>query len=265
MRSFPFPTGGSTRSRPGLRLRYFRVGGSLPMRDHAFLTGTVMNGLRLHAALARDATRRREALQAVHRRPHHVVRIRRAQALGQDVPDPGAFEHRAHWAARDHTRSRGRRLEQHAARAVLADDLVGNRAARERYFVHAAARRFDRLAHRFADFVRFAGRDPDLSLAVADGNQRVEAEAPAALHDLRDAIDRDDVLDHTVALARPAAVAFAPVATPASAPATTAPPAPPPPPAPPSARGPPPPCMLRPHRGPVRCGPDGGCRERPWC
>src|SRR3989442_1050061 len=241
MRSFPFPTSGSTRSRPGLRLRYFRVGGSLPMRDHAFLTGTVMNRLRLYAALTRDAARRGEALQAVHRRPHHVVRIGRAQALGQDVADPGAFEYRAHRATRDHTRSRRRRLEQHAARPVLADDLVGDRATRERHLVHAAARRFDRLAHRFADLVRLAGRNADLSLAVADRNQRVEAEAPAALHDLRDAVDRDDVLDHAVALARPAAVTFAPVPTPA--------PAPPPPTAPLTPRARRRPMWLRRRRG----------------
>src|SRR5712691_837470 len=247
MRSLPFPTGGSTRSRPGLRLRYFRVGGSLPMRDHAFLTGTVMNGLRLHAALACNAARRREALQAVHRRPHHVVRIRRAQALGQDVADPGALEHRAHRAARDHTRSRSRRLQQHAAGAVLPDDLVRNRAAGERHFVHATARGLDRLAHRFADLVRLAGRNADLSLAVADGDQRVEAEAPAALHDLRDAIDRDDVLDHAVALAWPAAIALAAVATPASAPA------PPAPPAPLAARAARRPMLLRRRRGRVSC------------
>src|SRR3989441_1109765 len=260
MRSFPLPTGGSTRSRPGLRLRYFRVGGSLPMRDHAFLAGTVMNRLRLYAALTGDAACRGEALQAVHRRPHHVVRIGRAQALGQDVADPGAFEYRAHRATRDHTRSRRRRLEQHAARPVLADDLVGDRATRERDFVHAAARGLDGLPHRFADLVGLAGRDADLSLAVADSDQRVEAEAAPALHDLRDAIDRDDVLDHAVALARPAAIAFAPVATPASAPATTAPPAPP---APLAARAAGRPTLLRRRRGRVRCGRNVGCRNVP--
>src|SRR2546427_5942260 len=86
-------------------------------------------------------------------------------------------------------------------RSVFADDLVRNGAAGERHFRHAAARGLDGLPHRFADLVRFTGRDPDLSLAVADSDQCVEAEATAALHDFRHAIDRDDVLDHAVALA----------------------------------------------------------------
>src|SRR6266550_8135555 len=227
MRSFPFPTGGNTGSRPVLRLRYFRVGGSLPMRDHAFLAGAVRNGIELHAALARDAPRRRQTLQAVQGRPHHVVRIGRAQALGQDVPDPGAFEHRAHRSTRDHARTRGRRLEQHPARAVLPDDLVRNRAAGERYFGHVAARGFDGLPHRFADLIRLARRDPDLTFTIPHRHQCVEGETATTLHDFRHAIDRDDVLDDAIALALAiAAVAPLTTAAPASA-AATAPPAPP--------------------------------------
>src|SRR5439155_10417005 len=124
-------------------------------------------------------------------------------------------------------------------RAVFADDLVRNGAAGERHFRHPAARGLDGFAHRFADLVRLAGRDAHVALAVPDRDERVEAEATAALHDFGHAIDRDDVLDHAVALA--AAVAtVAPLATAASAATTaTAPaPAPPAPPAARAARGP---------------------------
>src|SRR5438093_1431069 len=222
IRSFPFPAAGSGRSRPGLRLRYFRVGGSLPMRYHAFLPGTVMNGVGLDPALPRDAARGGQPLQAIHRRTHHIVRVRRATTLREDVADPGALQHRAHRPTGDHARSRRGRLEQHPAGAVLADDLVRNRAARERHFRHAAARRFDRLAHRFADLVRLAGRDAHVALAVPDRDERVEAEAPAALHDFGDAIDRDDVFDHAVAVAPAPVAAVAPLATAASAAAAAA-------------------------------------------
>src|SRR2546428_142968 len=81
------------------------------------------------------------------------------------------------------------------------------------------------LAHRLAGFVRLPGRDPDAALSVADRDERVESEAPAALHDLGDAIDRDHILHQAVALALPLAALVA-----AGTAATAAPrPAPPPP------------------------------------
>src|SRR6266513_2799419 len=228
MRSLPFTTGGRTRSRPGLRLRYFRVGGSLPMghrlRHRRLLTRAIVDRLQLDAALARDPSRRRQTLQAVHRRPHHVVRVRRPQTLRENVTDPGALEHRAHRPTRDHARSRRSRLEQHATGAVLADDLVRDRTAGQRDFVHAPARGLDRFAYRLADLVRLAGRNADLPFAVADGNEGVEAEAPATFHDFRDAVDRDDVLDHAVAFAPVTAIALTPLAAATSAPATATPP-----------------------------------------
>src|SRR2546427_571306 len=118
IRSSPLPGGGSGRSRPGFRLRYFRVGGSLAMGH--FLARPVRDGLEL-----------------------------------------------------------------------------------------------DALAHRLAHLVRLAGGDPDASLPVAHRDERVEAEAPAALHDLRDAVDGNHVLDEPVALALPLArVAPLPTAPP---------------------------------------------------
>src|SRR6267378_1176832 len=219
MRRLPFTTGGRTRSRPVLRLRYFRVGGSLPMRHHGFLTGTIGDRLQLYATLLRDAARGRQALQAVHRCPHHVVRIRRAEALGQDVPDAGALEHGADRTTRDHARSRRGRLEQHSPRTVLADDLVRDRAARERHLVHVAPRGFDGLAHCFADLVRLPGRDADLTFPIPHRNQCIEGKTATTLHNLRDAIDRDDVLHHAVALASAIAVAAPPLAAAPSAPA----------------------------------------------
>jgi hypothetical protein len=62
------------------------------------------------------------------------------------------------------------------------------------------ARAVDRLADRFGHFVRLAGRDADFALPVANRDERVEREAAATLHDFRDAVDGDDVLDQ-IALA----------------------------------------------------------------
>src|SRR6266567_2734292 len=219
IRSSPLPGGGSGRSRPGLRLRYFRVGGSLAMGH--FLARPVRDGLELDAALLGDTPRRREVLQRIQRGPHHVVRVGGAEALGEDVAHAGALEHRAHRAAGDHAGSGRGGLEQHPPGTVVPDDFMRDSRARERHLDHAAAGGLYGLAHRLAHLVRLAGGDPDASLPVAHCHERVEAEAPAALHDLRDAVDGNDVLDEPVALALTLA-RVAPL------------PAPPPPPAPPA-------------------------------
>src|SRR5437660_6000791 len=213
IRGSPLPGGGSGRSRPGLRLRYFRVGGSLAMGH--FLARPVRDGLELDAALLGDTPRRREVLQRIQRGPHHVVRVGGAETLGEDVAHAGALEHRAHGSAGDDAGPRRGGLQKHAPGAVVPDDFMRDGRARERHLDHAAARGLDRLAHRLAHLVRLAGGDPDASLRVAHGDERVEAEAPAALHDLRDAVDGNDVLDEPVALALPLArVAPLPTAPP---------------------------------------------------
>src|SRR5260370_309692 len=98
--SFPLLTGGRSLSRPDLRLRYFRVGGLRAMGRS--LARLVVDRLYLDAALLGDAPRRSEVLQPVHRRAYHVVRVRRAQALGQDIAHAGALQHRPHRTAGDH-------------------------------------------------------------------------------------------------------------------------------------------------------------------
>src|SRR5437660_1440613 len=200
-------------------------------------------GLALVAALLGDTPRRREVLQRIQRGPHHVVRVGGAETLGEDVAHAGALEHRAHGSAGDDAGPRRGRLQKHTPGAVVPDDFMRDGRARERHLDHAATRGLDGLAHRLAHLVRLAGGDPDASLPVAHGDERVEAEAPAALHDLRDAVDGNDVLDEPVALALPLArVAPLPTAPPTptaptpatpSSPAAPSPPPPPPPPLPP--------------------------------
>ena len=52
----------------------------------------------------------------------------------------------------------------------------------------------DALADRLRHLVRLAHAGADVPLPVADDDDRAEAEAPAALHHLRDAVDEDDLL-----------------------------------------------------------------------
>src|SRR6266513_2689891 len=223
MRSASPPGGGSCRSTPRLRLRYFRVGGSLATGRP--LAGPVVDRLRFDAALLGHAPLRGQVQQRVERGADHVVGIGRAQALREDVAHARALEHGAHRPSRDHPGSRRGGLQQHPARAVVPDDLVRDGAAGERHLHHPPARGLDRLAHRLAHLVGLPGRDADPSLPIADGDERVEPEAPAALDDLGDAVDRDHVLDEAIPFTLPLpAVAPLPAPPRAAPPATTAPP-----------------------------------------
>src|SRR5436309_4418064 len=199
MHRSPVPAGGSGRSTPRLRLRYFRVGGFLATGRP--LSRPVVDRLDLDAALFGHPPLRGQVLQRVDRRAHHVVGVGRAEALRENIAHARALENGPHRAACDHAGPRRGGFQEHASRAVVPHDLVRDRAACERHFHHAPARGFHGFAHRLAHFVGLAGRDADPSLSIADGDQRVEPEAPAPLDDLGDAVDRDHVLDETVAFA----------------------------------------------------------------
>jgi hypothetical protein len=99
---------------------------------------------------------------------------------------------------------------------VGSNDFVRNRSARHRDAHHVAARAVYSLAHCFRDFVRLSGSKANASLRITDGDKSVEGEPASALYDLRDTIDRDDVLDELAATVTTTAFAIAslaPVAT----------------------------------------------------
>src|SRR4029079_14617602 len=174
---------------------------------------------RVDAPLTRDLIDRRELRQTVHCRANHVVRVRRAEALRENVGDADTLLHRANCTTSDHAGSRCGRLHPHFTSAVLAGDFVRNRRAGERNAHEVATRRLDGLADRLGHFVRLAGCEAHLPLSVADGDERVEAEATTTLHDLGHAGDRDHVLDQIRAFTATSAAAA--VATTAAATAAT--------------------------------------------
>jgi hypothetical protein len=72
---------------------------------------------------------------------------------------------------------------------------MGDRPASHWDGDHVATRPIDSFAHRFRHFVGLPGRKTHATLTISHRDQRVEREAASALDDLRDTIDRDDVLD----------------------------------------------------------------------
>ncbi len=117
--------------------------------------------------------------------------------------DAGQLEHRAHRSAGDHAGAGRRRLDEDAACADLHRDFVRNRPLDHRHGDQRFACLFDALADRFGNFAGFTDGETDAPFAIADDDERAEAEALPALDDLRDAIDAHD------GLFEPAVVAIA--------------------------------------------------------
>src|SRR5919198_1123606 len=146
------------------------------------------------AAGLRDLLGPAEALEPVDRRLRHVDRIRRAEALREDVADAGELEHGAHAATGDDAGSLARRPEQHARGVGTAEDLVRDRRPVLRDGEEVLLRVLDGLGDRKRHLARLAIADADPVDLVANDHERGEREATPALDDLCDAVDLDDAL-----------------------------------------------------------------------
>src|SRR5574338_145727 len=81
---------------------------------------------------------------------------------------------------------------------MLADHRVLNGTVLQRHLAHLATRFVHRLLHGNRNLTRLSLAHADATVAIADHGQRGEAEDTAALHHLRDAIDRDHLLAKAV-------------------------------------------------------------------
>ena len=115
-----------------------------------------------------------------------------AERLREDVADARRFDHGAHAAARDDAGSGRSGSEQHAAATEFADDFMRDGVFVQRNVDHRLAGSFGGLADRFGHFVRLAETDTDPAVVVARDDERAEAEAAAALHDLGATVDEHD-------------------------------------------------------------------------
>src|SRR6185369_14545629 len=167
----------------------------------------VLDGL---AATGRDLLRPVQRLQRRDRRVHDVDRVRRAERLRQHVVDAGALQHGADRAAGDDAGTGAGRLEQYDAGRRLALDRVRDRALDARHLEEVLLGLLDALGDRRGHLLGLAVADADGAVAVADHDQRGEAEPAAALDDLGHPVDRDDPLDVRGLLRRSAPAAAVP-------------------------------------------------------
>src|SRR5258707_14982914 len=162
----------------------------------------------LLAAAGGDHARRIELQQRLERRLDHVVRVGRADRLGDDVLDAERLEHGAHRAAGDDAGAGRGGAQRHLAGAEAAFDVMMQRAAvAQRHADQPALGRLGRLADRLRHLARLAGAVADAAALVADDDDPGKGEAPAALHHLRHAIDGDQLVLQFVVLV---AIAVAP-------------------------------------------------------
>ena len=120
------------------------------------------------------------------------------QGLREHIADAGRLHHRADAAAGDDPGSRGGRTQQHPARAIAPDDLVGQRAVHQGHPHQRLASAIDALADGLGHLAGLAEPHADHAVAVAHDDQRAEAKAPAALDDLGHPVDVDDAIGQLV-------------------------------------------------------------------
>src|SRR5688572_4170316 len=138
--------------------------------------------------------------QRLERRPHHVVGVGRADRLGDDVGNAEALEHGAHRSAGDDAGARRSGADVDAAGAEMAHAVMMEGAAlAKRHAHHRLLGGGGGLGDRLGHLAGLAVAEAGAALAVADDDQSGEAEALAALHGLRDAVDVDELLDQLLA------------------------------------------------------------------
>src|SRR5688572_3693055 len=154
--------------------------------------GDVLEG---QAAAGRDLLGADEVLQRLHRGVHDVDRVRRPEALGEHVVDPGALEHGTHRATGDDTGTGAGGLEQHDTGGRLTLHGVRDGAGDARHVVEVLLGLLDALGDRRGHLLGLAVAHADLAVAVAHDHQGGEAEAPTTLDDLGHAVDGNHALD----------------------------------------------------------------------
>src|SRR6185312_923225 len=166
----------------------------------------------LLAATGGHGARRRAAAERREGGLDHVVRIGGANRLGDHVVNAERLEDGPHRPAGDDAGPGHGDAEHDAAGAIVPDHVMMQGAAlAQRHADHAALGLLGRLADRLRYLAGLAGAVADPALAVADHHQGGEAEPPAALHDLGDAVDADELLNELdlVAGAIPVAIPVA--------------------------------------------------------
>jgi hypothetical protein len=134
-------------------------------------------------------------LKRIHDSPDHVVGVVGSKHLGEHVVVASRIEQRTHNRASDNTGTRRSRPKHHLRSAEVPDDVVRHGTVHDRHFKHAAASALGGLANCFGNFVRLAVANTNPALTVTNDDQSSEVEATTALHNFRDTVDENGLLN----------------------------------------------------------------------
>src|SRR5712691_2210429 len=132
-----------------------------------------------------------EAAERVDGGLEDIVGIVGAERLGQDVLDPGRFEHGAHGPTRNDARALRGGAKEDARRAEVARDLARDRRVLEGHEDQILLGMLDRLPDSLGHLAGLAQPHPHVSPPVPHHDQRPEGESPAAPNHLGDPGDGD--------------------------------------------------------------------------
>ena len=123
------------------------------------------------------------------------MRIRRANRFCEHILHTRRGHHSAHCAAGDHASAFGGGLQQNFARAIAAEDKVRNAGLGQVDLDQIFLRRLNPFANGLRNFLGFSRSVTDnRGGRVAHNHQRGEGKVLAALDDLGDAVDGDDLI-----------------------------------------------------------------------
>src|SRR5260221_3897710 len=148
----------------------------------------------LDAAHLADLLGGAERAERGHRRHDDVHRVGAAERLREDVADTCGLHDRAHRAAGDDAGALRRGPEKDLRGTEVGGHRVWDGPIDERHADDVLLRVLDALLDRVGHLVGLPETGADVAAAVADDDDRREAEAPSALHDLGHAVDLDDTL-----------------------------------------------------------------------
>src|SRR5208337_1157256 len=155
----------------------------------------------LLATARRDTARAIYMLQRIECSPHHVVRIRGADRFRDDILNAQRLKHGAHWTTCDNTRSGRCCPQEHFARAMVAVDVMMERAPfAQRNADQTAFRRISRLLNGVRHFACLTMTEANAPFLIADDDKSSKPKASAAFHHLGNTVDVNELV-HEFAIA----------------------------------------------------------------